>query len=146
MKKSTKIALGVIGGVIILGGLGTWLYFKNKNKSDEQNGDSLDKGSGDASTKPNYSTGSSSESASNDDFPLKRGSRGERVAQLQKLLVCYGSLPNKESEIDGIWGARTENAMQSQPVRLNLLKNQQDFSEAMSRLLKATDGGRDCQG
>ena len=56
------------------------------------------------------------ESQENDDFPLQKGSVGERVEELQRLLQIRGYLsPENEEEgtlgVDGVWGEETDQAV-----------------------------------
>lgn len=46
--------------------------------------------------------------AANDDFPLKKGSRGERVKKLQEFL---NKTNNETLVVDGIFGSKTEAAV-----------------------------------
>lgn len=48
------------------------------------------------------------EPAANDDFPLKKGSRGERVKKLQEFL---NNMNNESLVVDGIFGSKTEAAV-----------------------------------
>ena len=46
--------------------------------------------------------------AANDDFPLKKGSKGERVKKLQEFL---NNNNNESLVVDGIFGSKTEAAV-----------------------------------
>lgn len=99
MDKNTKILIG-IGAVVLVAGVGIYVYANRPKESKE---DTL------ADTDTPESTGTSwtpSKPESNDDFPLKKGSKGDRVKAIQKrinmkLLKC-------RAKEDGIWGKNTE--------------------------------------
>jgi hypothetical protein len=63
--------------------------------------------------KPPVHTGTKSSSkAGNDDFPLKKGSKGENVKQLQQALMNkYGSSVLPKYGADGDFGSETQNAL-----------------------------------
>lgn len=90
MSTGKKVFMWVAPAVLI----GTIIYFLNKKK-----GKAID------DTKvvadPNVPKSSSSTSSS-DSFPLKQGSRGERVKILQRIIGA---------DVDGIFGPNTENAL-----------------------------------
>lgn len=147
MKKETKIALIVIGSVIALGGIGTWLYLRSKNRKkleNENNNQTDDTNVVNESYTPPSS--SSSNSSSSSVFPIKKGSpKNKYVMELQKLLICAGNLPNNPNEADGNWGSKTEAAMKKSPVNISVLKNINDYNMAIGRLNAATRGGTQCK-
>jgi hypothetical protein len=69
----------------------------------------------------------------NDNFPLKNGSRGRRVTDLQKKINLYSFGGNKLAE-DGIFGPKTEAAVQYWMGK-NTIDNDTDLSDLTTRLL-----------
>jgi hypothetical protein len=69
----------------------------------------------------------------NDNFPLKNGSRGSRVTDLQKKINLYSFGGNKLAE-DGIFGPKTEAAVQYWMGK-NTIDNDNDLSDLTTRLL-----------
>jgi hypothetical protein len=102
-RKTILIGLGVLG-TGVAGFLG-WHYLKNKKKANqEEDTSSMTESSGGGS--------SSMPSAKNDDFPLKRGSKGNRVTQLQNALVKkYGASILPKYGVDGMFGKEVEAAL-----------------------------------
>jgi len=68
----------------------------------------------------------------NDNFPLKNGSRGNRVTDLQKKINLY-SYGSKLAE-DGIFGPKTEAAVKYWMGK-NTIDNDNDLSDLTTRLL-----------
>ena len=64
----------------------------------------------------------------NDDFPLKKGSRGERVEKLQEFL---NKTNNESLVVDGIFGSKTEAAVK---------RNQAPFSSFKQMHPDAVEG------
>jgi len=57
-------------------------------------------------------SGKSKSSSSGDDFPLKKGSKGDNVRQLQQALISkYGSSTLPKYGADGDFGSETQNAL-----------------------------------
>jgi hypothetical protein len=92
-------------GVGVLGGIGFLTYEHFKNKKEAQDSVENSQGSNVITT--------SKPVQGNDNFPLKFGSKGQRVVQLQeKLEKILGADRLKElTPIDGIWGSGTEKAL-----------------------------------
>jgi hypothetical protein len=102
-RKTILIGLGVLG-TGVAGFLG-WHYLKNKKKANQEDDTtSITESSGGGST--------SMPSAKNDDFPLKKGSKGNRVTQLQNALVKkYGASILPKYGVDGMFGKEVEAAL-----------------------------------
>ena len=70
-----------------------------------------------------------------DDLPLKMGSRGEKVKQLQRFLVAegynIGSFGLNRDGVDGIFGSKTRRAV---------VENQQPFAVFKSMYPSAVEG------
>lgn len=100
-------------GIAALGGGGYLVYERLRNKTTVYKG---------ASSEPdtiiinnNLPTSSSNKTSSlaTDNFPLKKGSRGNRIVQLQQALanILGISVMNANGGIDGIFGSGTANAL-----------------------------------
>lgn len=99
-RKTILIGLGVLG-TGVAGFLG-WNYWKNKKKANQE----------EDTTSVTDSTSITTSSAKNDDFPLKRGSKGNRVTQLQNALVKkYGASILPKYGVDGMFGKEVEAAL-----------------------------------
>ena len=99
-RKIILIGLSVLG-TGVAGFLG-WNYWKNKSKNNQEE---------DASsvTDPQNTTVSTSR---NDSFPLKSGSKGNRVTQLQNALVKkFGAGILPKYGVDGMFGKEMEAAL-----------------------------------
>lgn len=112
-KKNTLKVILIVGVLVILGViLARWLM-KNKNSTDSDS--TVSGGSTDSGT-----------NTTNADFPLRRGSRGKQVTQLQRWLntntsgliydtasgLLYVS-PHKAVGVDSIFGAETERELKA---------------------------------
>lgn len=101
-------------GIAALGGGGYLIYDRMRRKTTVYTG-----ASDEADTiiinnnLPASTTASKTGASSNDNFPLKKGSRGNRVVQLQQALanVLGISVMNANGGIDGIFGSGTANAL-----------------------------------
>tara|TARA_Y100000816_G_scaffold257698_1_gene212047 strand:+ start:2117 stop:2503 length:387 start_codon:yes stop_codon:yes gene_type:complete len=101
MNAQTKyilIALGVLGA-----GAGVFFYFRKKKKEREALVNQFEP------PKPPISSGSSTQSSAS--FPLRKGDRGDLVAELQKKLNSAGSYG---LAVDGIFGVLTEGAVKEE--------------------------------
>jgi peptidoglycan hydrolase-like protein with peptidoglycan-binding domain len=122
-KKKIIVTTLAVGATGILGYFG-WQYLKKKKKAKKEDIDSLIKNidkpivlSNDITiVKPKAKTTTTvykqTVSQLNDDFPLKKGSKGETVRKLQEALITkYGkqTLPNYGA--DGDFGSETTNAL-----------------------------------
>ncbi len=88
-----------------------------------------------SSSSSNSSSSSSSSTSSNDGLPLKRGSKGEKVKQLQRFLVAegynIGAFGILGDGVDGDFGRMTERAV---------IENQQPFPTFKSMYPSAVEG------
>ena len=142
-EKSAKKAHGLlIIGLITLGvlglGTGAFFYFKPKaNMEEEADINDMDLPGITPKTKSNSSTSSStktitssnttssSATISNSTFPLKEGSKGALVKQLQTALIKkYGKTILPKFGADGMFGKETTAALKSKG-----LKTQIDLTE-----------------
>jgi hypothetical protein len=95
---------------ILLGltGLGLFLIFRKKPT--DEGSDFWDK-----FKSPNKNTTSENNNkpkpSKNDNFPLKKGSFGEKVKELQRALLKYDSNALPNYGVDGDFGSETENAL-----------------------------------
>lgn len=90
---------------------------------------------GDVEEDDTTSTTSTTTTTNNDGLPLKRGSKGEKVKQLQRFLVAegydIGRFGANRDGVDGDFGRRTEQAV---------IENQQPFSTFKSMYPTAVKG------
>ena len=99
-RKVILIGLSVLG-TGVAGFLG-WNYWKNKNKANQEEDFSSDSESSNSNPAP----------VKNDNFPLKRGSKGNRVTQLQNALVKkFGANILPKYGVDGMFGQEVETAL-----------------------------------
>lgn len=96
------LGLGALGGAIY------FTYLGLKRKRNEEAGLPMESKTSSSTIYNVFNTGSQG-----DSFPLKRGSRGARVKQLQQALANLLGLDvmNQNGGIDGIFGKGTENAL-----------------------------------
>lgn len=121
-KKNKGVRILVAGVALSALGLGTWyLISRNKSKSKTSGGEFPEAGfsTPDSGSKPaagNAANNSYRETPAS-DFPLKKGSKGEKVKQLQKLLIEQfgaGILPKYGA--DGFFGNELLVALQSKSI------------------------------
>ncbi len=90
---------------------------------------------GDVEEDDTTSTTSTTTTQNNSGLPLKRGSKGEKVKQLQRFLIAegydIGSFGVNRDGVDGDFGRRTEQAV---------IENQQPFSTFKSMYPSAVRG------
>lgn len=100
-RKTILIGLGVLG-TGVAGFLG-WNYWRNKKKKANEEEDLTS-----ITESPSHNT----PVVKNDNFPLKRGSKGNRVIQLQNALVKkYGASILPKYGVDGMFGKEVEAAL-----------------------------------
>jgi peptidoglycan hydrolase-like protein with peptidoglycan-binding domain len=136
-KRQTKkiiVASITVGAVGILGYFG-WQYFKKKNQA---NGNDLDealkkvklplqtepssKVISASKSRPVKRTYASNSVTANGEFPLKKGSKGEKVRALQQALISkFGASILSRYGADGDFGSETINALKKVglPVTIN---------------------------
>lgn len=108
-QKNILLTLGITSGIGFLSLIGYKLY-KSKQRSSAIPV-FIPSGNVDSNTSGNTNSGSSS---SNDSFPLKKGSKGNRVKQLQNALISkYGNSILSRFGADGDFGNETVKALQS---------------------------------
>lgn len=120
-REGVGLGFWIIGGLLFAGAVtgGVVLYNKNRKKKNEKGkeADFPEQSGGGSKPKPKPKSGSSSSSGGsrrNDNFPLKKGSKGPRVARVQNALIAkFGSgiLPKYGADSD--WGGETETALRS---------------------------------
>jgi hypothetical protein len=100
-RKVILIGLSVLG-TGVAGFLG-WNYWKNKKKAAQEE---------DNTTFTDSSNTTALPPASNDEFPLKKGSKGNKVTQLQNALVKkFGASALPKYGVDGMFGSEVEAAL-----------------------------------
>jgi len=176
-KKHTKkviLATFAVGAAGVLGYFGWQLYKKKQQqKRDSRAGttsdlDSLLKSSANAATdtvpdlpaaqlpalqttrfRPRISAPPSVSSSDNSDFPLKKGSKGEKVRQLQAALIAkYGKSILPKYGVDGGFGSETAAALKKKGLPTTITESlfnvltqsvQADGTALGKELIKATD-------
>ncbi len=117
-RKIILIGLGVLG-TGVAGFLG-WNYWKKKKANQEEDSTSMSESSGGGST--------STAPMKNDNFPLKKGSKGNRVTQLQNALVKkYGASILPKYGVDGMFGKEVEAALVRAKMPTSI--NENNFSK-----------------
>jgi peptidoglycan hydrolase-like protein with peptidoglycan-binding domain len=140
----------IIGGLIVVGaGVGAYFLFRkpkedkegNKREESESNDNVNQNVNQNVISKPSVNA-----SQTSTGFPIKKGSRGDKVKELQKHLLCLGRDLGRAGA-DGIWGELTEQAMLKQPPKMNVLTNTNDYNTALGRMsavIYRTADGRKC--
>ena len=127
MNPNTKKIVIIAAVVLLLGGAGYYWYTKKKGDSKDKDpfakltdGSSDNKESGKAPTKEELLKGVENDSSV---FPLKKGSEGKRVAQLQRYLINEKGANLSKYGVDGIWGTETEAVVTEKLGRNNVSKD-----------------------
>ncbi len=97
----------VLGASIALGVVGIWLILKGNKKTPSYNPSP----NYNPNPSPNPNPNPNPTPTRNDNFPLKRGSYGARVKELQLVLLKYDANILPQYGVDGDFGAETENAL-----------------------------------
>jgi len=126
----------IIGGLIVIGaGIGAYFLFR-KPKDDEEDNNGENNRAGNESNEVNQNVVTSPAidyTKSETKFPIKMGSKGKKVYELQNHLICLGRDLGRAGA-DGIWGELTEQAMLKQPPKMNVLTNTSDYNTALGRM------------
>ena len=110
-KKVKKVVLTVLG-VGAVGFAGYWGWQKYQEKKSENGGDDMPEMPSMPST--SFNTHTPIQPQRNDEFPLKKGSKGDKVRQLQEaLIVKYGKAIMPKYGADGDFGSEMATALQS---------------------------------
>lgn len=148
LSKEQKQQIGTVLGIGLFGFATWYLFFKGKEKisitmpklgkktnASTSSGSGTSRppsggtgytssgGSGGSNHTPNYSTG----------FPMQKGSRGEKVKELQNALDKAGYSPGT---IDGVWGNKTQVAyeMAFGAYSYPSIKDQEDLDWVLDQL------------
>ena len=106
-RKKILIGLGVLGTGVA--GFFGWHYLRNKKKANQEDDSTAVTDSSNALTTTSTNTNTS---ARNDEFPLKKGSKGNRVTQLQNAIVKkFGASALPKYGVDGMFGSEVEAAL-----------------------------------
>ncbi len=139
-----RVFIGVLGlGAL---GFGFWAITRKSNKPGEDQGLNLEDGgaidfnsatTNDAPAakpkvfgKPSGTNVSNQPQVPSSDFPIKKGSRGEKVRQLQ--LVFMSKYPGVLKSADGVFGSQTEAALVSKGLP-------KEITESQFKVLTAVD-------
>tara|TARA_R110000824_G_scaffold6362_1_gene29493 strand:+ start:6663 stop:7091 length:429 start_codon:yes stop_codon:yes gene_type:complete len=126
---NTKTIFWTLGGIATV--VGGYFIYKRVIQPTEYIGDK----SKDGISEIIISDGGSTTTSSNDGLPLKRGSKGDKVTQLQKFLVSegysIGSFGILSDGVDGDFGRMTETAVR---------ENQKPFATFKSMYPTAVEG------
>lgn len=99
-RKVILIGLGVLGTGVA--GFFGWHYWRNRKKANQEDDSTAITNSSNAMT---TTTNTNTSSARNDEFPLKKGSKGNRVTQLQNAIVKkFGASALPKYGVDGMFG------------------------------------------
>ncbi|MBD3638163.1 MAG: hypothetical protein HUJ25_12495 [Crocinitomicaceae bacterium] len=113
-KKNNTVKYVLIGFGVVAAGAAIYFATRPKNKPglvDNQSDFEPDRVATSSGGSSGSSSGSSSSGGSS-GFPLKKGSRGELVKNLQEALIkTYGASILPRYGVDGDWGSETENAL-----------------------------------
>lgn len=133
MKKG--LAVKIVAGVLVLaGGYALYKYFTKKP------GEGV-KPASDGNTGGDTTTGGGTGTKKDDNFPLKRGSSGPRVKQLQKYILSKDSKALPKYGADGAWGKETEDALYKYYFALITIKDGKisvDSQEQLDRIKDAS--------
>jgi hypothetical protein len=128
---NTKTIFWTLGGIATV--VGGYFIYKRVTQATEFIG-VYDENLG-SETTTNTNTNTNTNTSSNDGLPLKRGSKGDKVTQLQKFLVSegysIGSFGILSDGVDGDFGRMTETAVR---------ENQKPFATFKSMYPTAVEG------
>ena len=134
MEKKTKYLLVGLGVVTV--GAGTFLYLQNQKKKKQNANDTIaDSFTSSSLPIPAPTTSTNSGGSSSSGFPLKKGSRGTLVTNLQNALIKkYGPSILPKYGADGGFGTETVNALLAKGFPTTIT------SELFSRLVIGSGG------
>lgn len=130
-----RIFLYTLGAGVVAGGAYlTWEYIKRKHTQQQLPASTSPETIVINNNLPATTSSGSSSSSSGDSFPLKSGSRGARVTQLQQALdtiLGVGTMKKSYGGIDGIFGPLTASALKKAGYGTTI--DQATFSAIISR-------------
>jgi hypothetical protein len=110
VKKAVFIGLGV--AAVGAGAFFGWRYFSNRNSARYSEDDVVPYTEPEETSTTPSSSGSSYTPKPTSEFPIKRGSRGEKVKMIQNALIArYGASILPKYGADGDFGSELENAL-----------------------------------
>lgn len=124
-KKGSKwtVVLGIVLPIVLAAAI-IWYFNRSKNKKKADQPDSL----------PNSQAAKPLRAVSDAEFPLKQGSKGDMVRQLQNALItAYGSSVLPKYGADADWGSETTTAVRNK-LGVAQLNSQVDFDKAIEKL------------
>lgn len=126
MNPKTKKIMIIVAVILVIGGVG--FYFWKRKKGESGSGDPfkalVDVNSNSDSTTTQPSKEQLLAELQNDNsFPLKMGSRGKRVEQLQRWLIADKGATLPSYGVDGIWGTETEAVVREKLGKDNVSKD-----------------------
>lgn len=136
----------IIGSVIVIGaGVGAYFLFR---KPKEDNDDTDVSNEINRSETNNNAPVRETNNYANvkSKFPLKFGSKGDKVVELQKHLICLGRDLGRAGA-DGDWGELTDDAMRKSPPSMSVIETQERYNVALGRMsavIYRTPEGRKC--
>jgi hypothetical protein len=130
----------IFGVPLLIGGFFLYKYLKTPKKGKDAP-DGLDPQNDAKVETTKHSSGkSSTKSASSQYFPLKKGSRGAKVKQLQEAILIYDSKILPKFGADSDFGSETESA-----VKTILGKTTIDSQEDIDSIIKKADTNKKTQ-
>ena len=131
MKKAIIIIL-----ILAALGVGGWFAYDKLLKG-KRTGSGSSSDSQDGSTSAGTSSSTSGNLTKASSFPISKGSRGDKVAELQRELNKVKGKTYDTLSVDGIWGTKTQLAMDSMATPPYLLdffrtiKNESDYNTVL---------------
>lgn len=130
------LAPKIIAGVLVLaGGFALYKYFTKKPD------DGATKPS-DTQTGGDTTTGAGSGPKNDDKFPLKKGSSGPKVKQLQKYIQAKDPKALPKYGADGSWGKETEDALYRYYFTLITIKDGKISVDSQAQLDRIKDASK----
>lgn len=111
-KKEKKTGLKILIGLGVVAAIGTAAYFIVQHSRNSAANGLIDTEVEDAVIPDNTNSNRTATRSSRTGFPLKRGSKGDLVRNVQQALISkYGVNILPRFGADGIWGSELENAL-----------------------------------